>query len=231
MKKVTFLAVALFMLPLCSMAQTSHEASRMDVETFVRSVYIHGLPYDAATRYTSDDAGILTEMLQNSENAIYWPNVTMVLGIIAAEGTVESLIDFIHGHDGPVEWSSTMYRGRVSALAGLGYVVNKTKNKKALDYLLASVRPTIWHERNMPWLMVREDADRRALDMSSSAVLALALTGHAAAVRKLNELASDDDAIPRLQQMAVSVRPDLIEIRENGLVEYYGSSLPTVAQR
>ena len=220
------------------MAQPSHDTDRTDVETFVRAAYLHGLPYEAAARYTPEDAAVLIGMLQNSKDAIFWPNITMVLGVTASKDTAAALttelIRFLEDRDGSAEWSSTVYRGRVSALAGLAYIVNQTNDAETLDYLLGSVYRNVWIDRDLPWLTAREDSERLLLDLRSSAVLALALTGHAAAVETLSALESpesDDAAALRLERIAASVRPDLMTIRKYGLAKYYDDSLPAVAQR
>ena len=219
----TFLVGPLLIaLPLCSSAQTRHEAGdRADVKDFVRGIYVEGLPYDAATEYTSEDSAVLLEMLRNDEEAIYWPNITMVLGVIGDDAAVRPLIDFIHGRGSGAAWSSVAYRGRASALGALGYHVNKSGNAEALTYLLDSADPAIWIHRDIPWLAARNDAERLRVQLSVSSVLALALTGRDEAAHRLDDLLHAEATPTRLREVAESVQPDLAEIKENGLSAYY----------
>ena len=96
-------------------------------------------------------------MLWNYEDAQYWPNITTVLGLIGDDAAVVPLIDFVRGRDSDTEWSTAVYRGRASAIPALGYLVNKSGNAKAMKYLLKSVDPQIWIEREIPWLIAREN--------------------------------------------------------------------------
>lgn len=215
----------LIALPVCGAAQGDRPGElAMDVRDFVRAVYVEGVPYDAATRYTSEDSAVLLEMLGDHANALYWPNITMVLGVIGDDAVVEPLIDFVHGRNGGTEWSTSVYRGRVSAVGALGYLVNKNESpaaRAALEYLLDSVDPATWDDREIPWLAGRKDAGRIREQLSVTAILGLAITGRDEAADRLNELLDDERTPTRLRSVTESVRPALDEIRAHGLSAYY----------
>ena len=201
------------------------DAGAAGVSDFVRRIHTEGSSYDTAKKYTSEDSGILREMLQSVDDAQYWPNVTMVLGATGDAELVQPLIDFLHGGR-DTSWSTAVYRGRASALTALGYLVHDTGDAAAMEYLLESVDPGIWIEREIPWLPAHDDSENERLRMllSTSAILALALTGRDEAGSRLRELTAVDGVPARLRQVAESVLPDWTRIKEAGLSEYYRAS-------
>ena len=220
MRRIIVLIGVLLIAPL-RIAPAAEQAGNQgtSVEALVRGIYIHGLPYEVAGKYTSNDSEVLIPMLRNPENALYWPNITKVIGIIGDDSAVEPLIEFLHGLDSETEWSSTIYRGRTSAILALGYLANKRGNAGAMDYLVKSVNPDEWADRDIAWVTAHENAERLMMQLSVSAVSALALTGQPEAGATLDELL--ESAHERLQQAAQSVRPDWKEISTNGLSAYY----------
>ena len=121
MKKGTTLLIAalLVAVPFLSRAQTAEKPE--NVSDFVRGMYIHGLPYAAAREYAKPEhVEPLLTMLHDSDDALYWPNITKVLGLTGEDAVVQPLIDFVRGTE---EWSTPIYRGRLSGLIALGYVV------------------------------------------------------------------------------------------------------------
>ena len=212
-------------LPLCRSAGAQHGPvqDRLGVPDFARTIYIKGAPYDEAIAFTSEDSAILLDMLRNEENALYWPNVTTLLGVIGDDDVVRPLIDFVHGRDSFAE-STTVYRGRLSGIMALGYLVNKSSNTEALAYLLDSVDPQVWMERDISWLArlaASENAERLRVQLSASAILALALTGRDDAANRLDELLTTESTPARLRQVAESALPELAEIGKHGLSAYY----------
>ena len=219
-----FAAVVLVALPLSSRASAGQGASAgqhsSGVEDFVRAIYIHGLPHADAAKYDSRDSETLIDMLRNGDDAPYWPNITMVLGIIGDDCAVKPLKDFVEGRGADVEWSTAVYRGRLSGIAGLGHLANKRGNEEAVAYLRDSVSPAAWLDREIPWLDARghEDASRRSLQLSSSAVLALALTGHDDAGQTLAALAEESE-YARLRRLAATAWDDWAAINARGYRE------------
>ena len=203
---------------------------RADVGDFLRRIHTEGISYDTAKQYASEGSEIPFEMLGNVDDAQYWPNVTMVLGASGNAELVKPLIDFLHGNlhgERNDTWSTAVYRGRASAIMALGYLVHDTGDPEAMEYLRDSVDHRIWSQREIPWLRTRgatrgdSESERLSMLLSTSAVVALALTGQHEAAAKLRELTDTDDAPARLRQVAESVLPDWEKINEAGLSEYY----------
>lgn len=196
-----------------------------DVRDFVRGIHVNGISYDAAREYASEDPGILLDLLHNVDDAQYWPNITMVLGATGNPAIVGPLIEFLHGGYNDTPWSTAVYRGRASAIMGLGYFVHETRDSSAMNdamgYLLESVYPQTWGEREIPWL---GESERLPIRLSMSAILALALTGRDEAANTLRELVAADDMPASLRQVAESVLPDWERVNAYGLEEYYRTS-------
>ena len=200
----------------------------------MRGVYFHGLPYAEAKQYATPEyhAPLLT-MLQNTEEAPYWPNITMVLGLTGDDAVAEHLIDFVRGTE---EWSTLIYRGRLSGVLGLGYLVHVSSrergepNMEAMTYLVDSVRPEKWTERNIPWVMGRGDEERLRVQLSVSAVLGLALAGTNEAAEYLAELQYSGEP-RRVRRAAEAVQDDVAQINGAGLAVYYGAVQDESPQR
>jgi hypothetical protein len=71
----------------------------MDVADFVRQVFIHGLPYEDASRYEQSAVPVLLKMLNDPKEEPYWSNIALVLGIVGDENIVDPLIGLA-----PVWW-------------------------------------------------------------------------------------------------------------------------------
>ena len=223
-------------LPTVGFGQPSADRNEIPpVAEFVRAIHADEIPFAAASRYSIDDSEVLLPMLGNADDALYWPNITMVLGIVGDDSTAHELINFLRARDSSVEWSPLVFRGRASALGGLGYLAHENKNNSvtleiALGYLLKAVRPAVWLSE-VSWLAGRDDAEPRTLELSASAILGLALSGHDTAADALKKLVNDKATHPRLRLVAESAIPELEEIQKFGLAKYYEASEGTVASR
>jgi hypothetical protein len=121
----------------------SRASSLMDIRDFVRQVFIHGVPYEEATKYDSSVVPTLLDMLNDPAEEAYWPNIVVVLGMIGDERAVDPLISFIEADD-QGDLSREHYAAKTSALMALGYLIDKSGNQKALDYLIDSLAPDTW---------------------------------------------------------------------------------------
>ena len=160
------------------------------LEEFVKSVHIHGVPFDRARTFAKDEESVptLLAMLEDPDQERHWANIVVTLCIIADEDTVDPILAFIES--GPDEsLSPARYNAKSSAVMALGYVVNQTGNRKALDYLLATLRPGAWEERGVKYLSAFAPSQAaRDNDLNTKAVLGLALSGRPEAARALEEL-------------------------------------------
>jgi len=104
-----------------------------DVKSFVRRHYFHGVPFKAASSYTKKDSVILLKMLENPvENEQFLPEIVTTICYIGDEDAVDDLIAFVENSklDGEAAFDA-----KNAILIHLGDLVNKTQNKKAVQFL------------------------------------------------------------------------------------------------
>jgi hypothetical protein len=181
--------VASVVMPQDNEAGHKSEPNLKNVKRFVRQVFVHGVPYDQASEYDSSAVPTLLEMLNDSAEEAYWPNIVVVMGIIGDESAVDPLISFIEEDiedDIEGRLSREHYAAKTSALMALGYLINKTGNQQALDYLKESVDPQVWAARDItgtaPFQVSTTERNR---DLSKYSILGLAVSGHPEAAEAL----------------------------------------------
>jgi hypothetical protein len=204
----------------------------MDIRDFVRQVFIHGVPYQEASKYDASVVPTLLGMLNDPAEEAYWPNIVVVLGMIGDEQAVEPLISFIEA-DVQGGLSREHYAAKTSAMMALGYLINKTGNQRALTYLTDSVAPETWAARGMagtaPFQASTAERDR---DFSKHAILGLALSGRpeaAQALRSLQQPAATEAQRAFQAQVSGLVSEALAEhqrIATQGLKDYYRATQP-----
>lgn len=196
-------------------------AQGTDVRAFVRQTFIHGVPYEQASRFTSADATVLLEMLGNAQERASWPNVVVVLGVIGDERGVDPLIAFF-SREVSGTLSSSEYSAKTGVLMSLGYLVNRSKNLKALTYLIDSLTPETWAARRMSWVSPYHATEaERNQQLTAMAVMGLALSGHPLAREALLALQVRIGAgAPDRALVEEALRAHEVIARE-GLVAYY----------
>src|SRR5438445_12922083 len=83
-----------------------------EVKQFVSQTFIHGVPYELASKYDSKQVPELLAMLGNPQEEANWPNVVVVLGIIGDPQAVEPLIAFAAKGEGTL--SHPQYIAKIS---------------------------------------------------------------------------------------------------------------------
>lgn len=170
-----------------------------DIRTFVRQVYIEGVPYDLVRRFDPQTAvPILLEMLANPGDEEHWPNVVVTLGMLGDARAVDPLIRFLEqDFDGTL--SHAHYIAKSSVVMALGYLVNRSGNEQALQFLVESVDPDVWTRRGIRWLSPYHKTDlERNRQLTTMSILGLGLTGHpraAGVLRSLQPGASSPQAV------------------------------------
>ncbi len=208
--------------------ENPQESQIMDIKEFVRQTFIHGVPYEEASKYSADDAKALNPMLADPAEEAHWANIVITMCIIGNETAVDAAISFIDKADEGT-LSPAHYRAKTSAIMALGYAVNKTGNQQALNYLTENSRSTdVWSVKDMKWSSpFQASVGERNLELSTMAILGLALAGTEEAVKALQVLqdSTTSKAGEEFQQLVSSIVSDAIktnqEISETGLMEYY----------
>lgn len=153
-------------------------AQQVDVQTFVRQTFIHGVPYAKASQYTTADATLLLQMLTDENEIAHRNNIVVTLAMIGDERAVEPLLSLITTRTAQT-LTRQEYTLKTSALISLGYLVNKTNNLQALTYLIDGIRATVWVERNLLWASpFHANETERNQQLVSLSIIGLALSGH-----------------------------------------------------
>jgi len=206
-------------------------ASEMDIKDFVRQTFIHGVPFEKANRYGASDVDTLLGMLADRSQENYWSNIIVTLCIIGDERAVDPIIAFIKSSTGQL--SHSQYTAKSSAIMALGYLINKSGNRKALDFLKESLNPDTWVQRGVRWSSpYQASVADRDLQLSTMAVLGLALSGNSEAKEALLSLqrAPKTEAAKKFQAQVSDVIGEALSankiIAEEGLAEYYRKKKP-----
>lgn len=199
---------------------------QLDVRDFVRQTFIHGVPYEEASRYGSNATPVLLEMLSDPKEKTSWANIVVTLGIIGDEAAVAPLVRFFT--DEERELSDSEYAAKSSVLISLGYLINKSKSEKALSFLKESLDPSVWAHRNVRWagphFASTEDRDEQ---LSTMAILGLALSGQPSAreaIERLREPAPTEAAKrfrAKVKDVVDLALRDHEAISKEGLQGYY----------
>lgn len=208
-----------------SMVSGGTAAQQIDIGDFVRQVFIHGLPYEEASRYDSSVVPTLLEMLDDPAEETHWTNVVGMLGIIGTDRAVGRLIEFAD-EDVRGTLSRAHYVAKSSVPIALGYSVNRTGSEEALNYLSESLDPNIWNTRGLTWTSpYHAAAADRNVQLSTMAIMGLGLSGHPAAADALRTLQTPDTTRARFQAQVNTVITEALEalqtVAEVGLAEYY----------
>ena len=202
--------------------------SNMPVKDFVHQFYIEGIPYAEAAKYGPDAVPTLLAMLDDPQEKPYWSNIVVTLGAIGDERAVDPLIAFVE--KGGDTMTREEFQAKSSVLMSLGYLINKSNNEKALSYLKAHLSPEGWRESNMATARAqgfKASTDLRTKQLSTLAVLGLALSGHPSAKSSLNFLNQGvrDMAPTAFTKQMTSVVTEALKAHEtiarDGLESYY----------
>jgi HEAT repeat protein len=223
MKTQVAIAIVVVTIAGCSLA-----GQQADIRTFVRQIYFEGVPYEEATSFDSASAvPVLLNMLADSKEEEYWPNVVITLGMLGDERAVAPLIRFLEQDGSGNPLSRPHYVAKTGVPMALGYLINKRRSQAALAYLKDSVRPGIWRERKLSWASPHHpNEDDRNLQLSKMAILGLALSADPSAaetLRSLQKPAINDDE-KRLQARYKDVIVEALNehriIATEGLAKY-----------
>jgi len=211
--------------------QAQHPTGPVTIETFVRRVYVGGVPYDEVSRYDpSSVTPVLLAMLSDEKEESHWTNIVVTLGMLGDERAVEPLLAFLRSGDGKT-LSADRYRAKTSVVMSLGYIVNKSGDDRALKFLVDGVSVNVWKHRGIGWKSPYHRS-RQALygQLASMSLLGLGLSGRPEAADVLvsvkRRLTTSDGKALRAQIPGVagiveeSLKANAI-IAKSGLDGYY----------
>jgi hypothetical protein len=204
-----------------------------DVREFVSQHWIQGIPYQAASQYTEEDAKLLLEWLVNEpeKHEEFLPEIVTTLGFIGSEIAVKPLIDFVHN----ARASRAVFNAKNAVLIHLGDLINKSGSQAALDFVtkvatdretaktLAVPRSAIAAAEAAVAGVDAQALDDLAAELAVSAAFGLALAGNAAAEQTLASLANDPNAFVSVKRAAAEAAVLARTVRAQGREAYYST--------
>ena len=205
---------------------TMNRLNQIDIVDFVQQSFTHGIPYEIASKYSAQEGNRIIPILQQNAKDKFWSNIVIVLGMIGVKEFTNTLISFIEQNDN-AEISLNDYNARTSAIIALGYIANKSKDNKALEYLKDGLDIKKWEFKKLIWKApFQSSLDERNIDLYSSSALGLALSGNEKAESLLWEKVNSQNL--KNDKLLNSTLPTLSNcidecqlIREVGLENYY----------
>lgn len=104
-----------------------------DVLEFVTQHWIEGVPPEAASQYTEEDARRLLDVLENEAERYeeFLPEIVTTLCYIGSEAAVEPLIEFVESPRA----GRAVFQAKHATLIHLGDLIQKSGNQAAIDFL------------------------------------------------------------------------------------------------
>ena len=219
-----------------SLLSPTHDAAASttpeQVMEFVHAVYIEGVPYEQASQLAPDVAlPILKQVLRDPREEEFWANAAVTIGMIGHDQGVDLLMEFITRSEAKSKLSRAQTVAKTSAVMALGYIVNKTGNRKALDFLKTSVDPQTWRKRSLAWTGAFHGTGKeRDKQLAVMAVLGLGVSGNPEAAQTLRSLGETPKtpqmralkkALPEVGNVAGEALKANSVIASKGIQSYY----------
>lgn len=178
-------------------------------------------------------------MLNSKAEEEHWVRIAGMLGVVGDERAADSLIAFVE-KPGAARLSRQHHDGRREAVRALGFLVHRTGNERALQYLVDGLTPSFWRQRNVIGVasFVASYAEYDLL-LSKYAVFGLALSGHPRAGEALRTvLQSPTREQLQFRDLEEGTLTQWLEIHElvaerglAGMYEYYETQRRLEAER
>lgn len=205
-------------------------SARAPVRDFVRRMYPDTMPFAEAMRYGPEDMPTLLEMLADPRERMHWSMIASVIGIVADERSAGVLIDFVakerRGRIRPAE-----YRAIASAIVALGYTVERSRDPRALAFLIQASEPGFWSRQpRMAWTSRAAPNGERNNRLRELAVMGLGLSGHRDAwltlqrhwsTLRLRQGQGSDAEQRAMQELVEQAMGDHERVTKDGLAAYY----------
>jgi hypothetical protein len=162
-----------------------------NVRDFVHQVFIHGVPHERASEFSSGDVPALLEMLADMSEERYWTNIVVTLCIIGDRQALEPLINFLTSGSGTL--TRYEYDAKSAVIMNLGHLLKGGKIREAraaFDFLKEGLEPGVWGKRinwTNPYGLTPEQQNEQ---LAKLAIWGLAISGEAESGEALRALQS-----------------------------------------
>ena len=202
-----------------------------DVREFVSQHWIEGVPYQAASQYTEEDARRLVEWLveEPEKHDEFLPEIVTTLCFIGSEVAVEPLITLVESPRA----GRAVFNAKNAALIHLGDLINKSGSQAALDFLtrvatdmetaraLAEPQASVGATEAAEVGVVAPTVEALGAELAVSATFGLSLAGNPPAEETINRLRDDPNAFAAVNQAAAEAAEISRTVRARGQKEYY----------
>jgi hypothetical protein len=202
-----------------------------DVRQFVSQHWIEGVPYQAASQYSEEDAKRLVEWLINEpdKHEEFLPEIVTTLCFIGSEVAVKPLIDFVESQ----RTGRAAFNAKNAALIHLGDLINASGSQAALDFLagvatdmltarsLAAPQASLAAKGAAVAGAIAPTVEALGAELAVSATFGLSLAGTPEAERIINGLRDHPDAFASVNQAAGEAAEIARTVRVRGQKEYY----------
>lgn len=202
-----------------------------DVREFVSQHWIAGIPYEAASQYTEQDARVLLEWLvkEPEQHEEFLPEIVTTLCFIGSEAAAQPLIDFVQN----ARAGRAMFNAKHAALIHLGDLVNKSGSQAALAFLtsvatdmdkartLAIPRATVAAAEAAVAGVTAPTLETLGSELAVSATFGLALSGKPEAEQAIQGLMAGAATLAPVKAAAVEAAEIARTMRAHGQKEYY----------
>ncbi|HEY2170094.1 MAG TPA: hypothetical protein VGJ30_10760, partial [Candidatus Angelobacter sp.] len=156
---------------------------------FVNKIFIEGVPYEQASRYTVDDVPPLLKLLDKQGKQRSRLNVIAVLGIIGDRQAWKPIKNALERGSG--ELSRQNYAAKLAVPLSLGYLLAKghdPHDQEILEYLNTGLKPHEWSTR-VHWRQSHDQSDQaRNAHLTMLTILGLGISGRIEALTALQTL-------------------------------------------
>lgn len=202
-----------------------------DVREFVSQHWIEGVPYQAASQYTQEDAKRLLEWLvdEPEKHEEFLPEIVTTLCFIGSEIAVKPLIDFVESP----RTGRAVFNAKNAALIHFGDLINSSGSPAAISFLagiakgmeraqaLAATQTSRAMAEAAAVGVVAPTVEALAAELAVSATFGLSLAGKLEAEQIIEELRDDPDVFASVNVAAVEAREICRTVRARGQKEYY----------
>ena len=235
--------------PLIDQAR-AETAKSIPVEKFVKQIFTERAPLEQAREYGSSDVSILGKMLfedyptnnsLNQGSQLYWSNIVVTLGVIGDLNAWSIIKAFLERRDEKQGLTMSEFNARISAIMGLGYLVNRNENQDVLKYLSerCHTEPDSWPDE---WVETINTLDLQSFgrgqgeqarlinelkqEVRRAAILGAGFSGKSKVDKELVILQSKSKSYPQLATLIAEARKTLSRIHSEGLDCYYAEANP-----
>ena len=157
-----------------------------DIEKFVRSRYVHGIPFREPDSFSPGDVSKLLELLASDQEKEFRPTIVATLAMTgdpSASEAIRRVLDSGRGH-----LTRREFETRKAAVTSLGLLLEARPSRdEDLDLLVQGLQPGFWTRKAWagPQRLHRDESESQLVN---AATWGLALSGHPEAEKALHSL-------------------------------------------